>query len=1124
MDTPANTPSRSPAVRLQPLALGLAVSLLAAPVNAAITLPDDPLTTSSRVAPNILFILDDSGSMGSPQMYNAQVSAVSGDTAVRARSYATNTIYYNPFTTYQPWLRADGSRMSGGTSYGAAYMHFDNPSLPIDLASESSCNSSNNNGSNDQVCGGVQTFYVPKDPNNTTATYLSNAANYYRYQILANGRIYRSEWLGRTGGAPSYNNGDVDGGCRTTNTNTTWRQCTRVTPTDRGEADERANYATWFSYHRTRMKVAKAGASEAFGALDGQVRVGFWTLFNNDRDSRSGLNIPVGDGNDGRFMDVVGGSTARTNWYNRLHSIRNYSTTPLRTALARAGDYFSRTDSAGPYGPGSSQFACRQNFTILTTDGEWNDSYSGVGNADGSAGSTITDPTGRTYRYQPENPYTDTRNNTLADVAMHYWKTDLRTDLNNIVPTTSVNPAFWQHMVTFGISIGLAGSKGWSSVDEVPATPNWGDPINNSSARIDDLLHASLNSRGEFVAASDPEQFRSGLTRALAAITERTGSFSNVAANSTSVDGGTRLYQASYVSGVWTGEVVAYPVGSNGTVGTTPSWRASAGIPTTGRKIFAGNDNGDGAVVFPGGLSTDRLTALTRTGAANYPVTGAANAAWLAGDRSNELSNGGVLRNRNLLLGDVVTSSPAYVRDTETLYIGSNDGMLHAVNATNGAELFAYVPGGVNWSDLGTLSRQDYNHKYFVDGPIAVSSRDIAGGRNILVGALGKGGKGLYALDVTTPASFGASDFKWEVRGNNDLMGLVQSKPIITRLNNGVTAVIVANGINSSSGRAGLLMYNLATGALIRALDTARGSAVTDSPDSNGLTSAVGWDADGNGTVDYVYGGDMLGNVWKFNLSAGSSATWSVANSGSPLFSATDANGNRQPISGGLTVALHPRTYQPWLFFGTGRLMVSDDMTSTAVQSLYGIVDDGSAKARNGAAANLTARKTMVTGTINGMPVRSFEARQALPAGSKGWYLDLLTPPVPPGTREGERMISDAQLFGDVLIVSTVIPTADACQADGRGYLNALDAFTGTSTGPSLFDLDGDGSYDDEVLDNNGNPLPVGSVDLGVGMPTLAEVLRGLAVVGGSSGNLGNVRIREARNVGRVSWREVLIN
>lgn len=1122
MDNFVTTSRRSPALHLQPLVLGLVVSLLAAPVNAAITLPNDPLTTSSRVAPNILFILDDSGSMGSNLMAN-QTQSVSSD--IREETYVYNTIYYNPATDYKPWLRADGSRLTGGTTYSAAYMHHDNPSLPINLSQSGSCASSNDNGTNRQVCGGVKTFYVPIDPTNTSSTYLASQDNYYRYQILTTGEIIRSRRLAREGDAPAYNNGPdrALGDCTSISTTVTWRECTRVTPTGRSEVDERNNFATWFSYHRTRMKVAKAGASEAFGTLDGSVRVGFRTLFNKDRNGLGPLDIPVDDENDGRFMDMPGsGPKARTNWYNRLHSIENYSNTPLRTALQSAGDYFSRTDAAGPYGPQATanQLSCRQNFAILTTDGAWNNSSPGVGNIDNTTGPLITGPGGREYFYSPQAPYSDSAGNTLADVAMRYWNRDLRDDLTNNVPTTSANPAFWQHMVTFGISIGLSGSSGWVGVSKVPTNATWG---NGSGAgdRIDDLLHAAVNSRGEFVSAADPDQFTSGLTAALAAITERTGSFSNVAANSTSVDGGTRVYQASYVSGVWTGEVVAYPVGTDGTVGTTPEWRASAGIPATGRKIFAGNDNGDGAVAFPGGLSPTRLNALTPTDTANYPVTGADIAAYLAGDRSYELRNGGVLRNRNSLLGDVVTSSPAYVRDTETLYIGSNDGMMHAINATNGRELFAYVPSGINWANLGTLSRRDYSHKYFVDGPIVVSSRAQTPGKNLLVGALGKGGKGLYALDVTSPSTFSASSFKWEARDGDGLMGLVQSKPVIAKLNTGVTAVITANGINSTTGKAALLVYNLESGAQIAAINTNVGSAAVDDANSNGLTSAVGWDADGNGTVDYVYGGDMLGNVWKFDLSASSSAQWAVANDEDPIFVATTAAGVRQPITAGLTLALHPRTYQPWIFFGTGRMLTAGDLTSRGVQTLYGFVEDGTPKARRGTGVNLTERTIEEATTLAGVPVRAFERRQALPAGSKGWYIDLLKPPAP-GTAEGERVISDAQLFGDVLVVSSVIPTADACQADGRGYLNALDAYTGTSTGPSLFDLDGDGVFEDEAIGND--KLPVGSVDLGVGMPTLAEILRGLAVVGGSSGSLGNVRIREARNVGRVSWREVLLN
>lgn len=1112
-----------------PALCAFATTLLALPVNAAITLPNDPLTTDTRVAPNILFVLDDSGSMAFDAMPSNSIGSGWSN-----RSYINNSVYYDPRRTYTPWLNADGSQMTGGTSYDAVYGDFNLASGgTIDLGNGSSCRRYNRNddatsgvmsGNNGtQVCGGTQTFYVPIDLTATTA----NQNQVYRYQIHTDGRIVRSQLGTRTRGE---NNRDCGNG------NNDWGSCTYATPTGRSEAAEKANYATWFSYHRTRMKAAKAGAGEAFTKVGVNVRVGFRTIWGRNGSSTNDnwptQNVPIPVNNNSGLFDNPNGpdgaNNNRTRWYQRLYGAIGYSGTPLHDALHNAGVYFSSNASNGPYGPEAAvnQFSCRQNFSILTTDGYWNNTSSGSnpGEQDNANGSVITGTGGRTYEYTASAPYASSHSNTLADVAMRYWKNDLRTDLDNNVPTTGINPAFWQHMVTFGISIGLAGNTGYGSVAAVPANFSaWPNPTDAEDAdRIDDLLHAAVNGRGEFVSAADPVAFSNGLTAALAAITERTGSFSNVSANSTSVDGGTRVYQASYISGVWTGELVAFPVVDNA-VRSVPSWRASAGIPATGRKLFTSNDAGNAAVAFPGGLSSARLTQLTRTGAINYPVTGADNAAYLAGTRSLELSNGGTLRNRNHLLGDIITSSPAYVKQTDTLYVGANDGMLHAFDAANGQELFAYVPGGINWSALGSLSRPDYSHRYFVDGPIVVSTRSQAAGRNVLVGGLGKGGKGLFALDVTNPGSFAAGDFKWEVRDTNGNMGWVQSRPIITTLNDGQNAVIVANGLNSTNGRAVLLIYNLDTGALIKELDTGIGSAVTDHADSNGLSTPVGWDADGNGTIDYVYAGDLLGNVWKFDLRAGASASWNIANSSAPIFQAVNAAGVRQPVVGGISIAMHPQTYRTWVFFGTGRLMTAGDMTNKSVQSLYGFVDDGSTIARSGADANLTRRTTVVSGTISTYPVRSFEAKTALPTASKGWYIDLLTPPAP-GTAEGERIISDAQLYGDALLVSSVIPTAEACRPDGRGYINALDAFTGTSTGPSLFDLDGDGQFDDETLDNGGNPLPIGSVDLGVGMPTLAEVMKGLAAVGGSSGSVGSLPVRENRNVGRVSWREVINN
>ena len=1112
--------------RISPTLAAFLATLLALPVQAGITIPTDPLTTGSRVPPNILFILDDSGSMAPDtgwRMGNPDITSITGGsitsientgdnngnttpyTGITRNTYVGNTIFYNPAVDYRPWVDASGNILAGGTTYGAAYSSLNVASGgTIDLASA------------------TRTYYVPK----AGATNLADATQYFRYQIHTDGVIVRSERLYGNAGSEGLTGRDCQSG--TTNT-WRWKNCTRVTPTGRTEEAERNNFATWYSYHRTRMKVAKAGASQAFSDLGTDVRVGFRTIHN-----RNTYNIPVNN-NNGLFADPNGTGGAdnnRTTWFNRLFNAAGSGRTPLHNALNSAGSYFELTDASGPWGPqeGVNQLACRQNFAILTTDGYWNDGNTGYANYDNQDGPVITGPSGATYQYRPGNPYQGADPSTLADVAMRYWNTDLRGDLDNIVPTTTANPAFWQHMVTFGISIGLKGSLNPDT--DLPAltagTRFWPNPNDNEDFhRIDDLFHASVNGRGSFIAAGDPNEFTSGLKAALATITERTGSFSNVAANSARLQTGTKLFQASYVSGVWTGELVAYDRLTPPQTGfaATPTWRSSNGIPATGRKVFT--SNGTLGLAFPGSATTAQLSALTRTGTAlNFPVTGAQNAAYLAGDRTLELNNGGTLRNRNHLLGDIVSSSPAYVDDTQTLYVGANDGMLHAFNASNGQELFGYIPNIVNWSNLGSLSRPDYAHQYFVDGAIVVSTRKQTPGQNILVGALGRGGKGIFALDVSNPASFGTTNFKWErAETTNNLMGQVLTRPIIAKLNNNVTAVIVANGPNSTAERAALLVYNLDTGALISEIDTGVGSAAAP----NGLFAPVGIDQDASGTLDYIYAGDMLGNVWKFNLTSSSPTAWSNAANRTRLFTATSSTGTVQPITGGLTLAMNPSTYKTWVFFGTGRFVTTGDVSDRSVQSLYGIEDNSTTLTR----ASLTSRKTMIATTKDGQPVRAFEATQALPVTSSGWYIDLVTPPTPPGTAEGERIVTPPQMDGSVLEVSSIIPTsANACQADGRGYLNALDAFTGTSAKKPYFDVDGDGDFSDETVtytDGSGNTVtvPIGSVDLGVGMVTQGSLFSGnpddlgLICAGGSAGGLGCRGKNDPRNVGRVSWREI---
>lgn len=1097
--------------RILPALPALLVTMLSLPVNAAVEVPPVPPGSGNGVPPNIMFIMDDSGSMSYPTMPGSTRSLSMVD-SLWHKSYVHNVLHYNPSIDYQAWMNWKGERMTGGTTYSSAYVNAIEASDPIDLSNSSSCGWSTENDSGQWICGGEQTFFVPKDLTRTDANYLGNKSNYYRFTITENKEIRRSEH-------------DTPSVFEVTTPD-------RLGRDKRSPADELDNYATWFSYHRTRIKSAKAGASEAFASLDGnQYRVGFDTIWN-----RIAMAIPVGDDN-GLFR-----GPNRELWFEKLFSSGSSGNTPLGAALNRAGVYYSDSSDDGPYGglkdAKGNQFQCRQNFAILTSDGYWNQSApSGIGNADNTDGAVMKAPDnpdgspGRTYQYKAEAPYRGAASVTLADVAMHYWKTDLRTDMDNIVPVTAANPAFWQHMVTFGISIGLTGTLDQSSVREVleqglsingESQSDWPDPINNTGReRIDDLLHAAVNGRGEFVAATDPVAFAEGLKTALGAIASRTSSASNVAASSTSLSTGTRLFQATYLGGEWTGDLIAYPVTSGGIDSANPTWEASKELPAWNSRDIYTTDGSGSSGSFPTALQDSQLGTAGPAGSpSQFSI-----AEYIKGNDAGEMRNGGVLRSRPHALGDIIHSSPYYVKDTDTVYVGANDGMLHAFNSADGEEVFAYVPRGIGMSKLRELSSPGYEHQYYVDGPVVVSERSLTvtashpEGRNILIGTLGRGGKGVFGLDVTDPGNFGTSDILFDMIADDD-MGLVTGAPFIARLNDGSISAIFGNGINSQNESAVLYIVNVDAGGFTK-IDTGVDG-------DNGLSAPRGWDSDGDGRVDLVYAGDQLGNLWKFDLTDKSSGKWGVALDGKPLFTATDAAGNRQPITGGISIGIDSIAYRRWVFFGTGRLLNDDDLwaddgnPNLSVQTMYGIVDGNSAigtRAANDDQAKvdgLVRRSIKATGSINGTPVRSFESADAsMPIGKRGWFIDLLTPA---GTAEGERIIGNPQVVGPVLVTSSIIPGNDPCTPGGRGYINALNAFTGASVGSHFFDVDGDGQYTDDSLGGD----PVGSVDTGVGMNTDGVLIDKLLGVGGSSGETGSVGVNNPGAAGRISWREIL--
>ena len=1099
----------------------IALSIACPPAWATVDLPTAPLQSAAAIQSNILFLLDDSGSMQFEMMPDALTIFPDGATTATPlgvylfpppnnvygapiygsgwaslvlipsfedtnyhnffkRSPANNDVFYDPTITYTPWVKYDGSSYGNASTTAAPYNPANTSVGQLNLTTQQSSNSvtwifgnSPTNYSNCSTSGCNTywpiTFYMYKGTGSRTSS-----TSYIKYQIR---------------GSTGYST-DLNGGTQTTVGSFTWGTTTRTV------TQEAQNFANWFTYYRSRTLAARAGASIAFSRLGTNYRVGFSTI------------------NTSNFGDVIPTSgvfegTNRQNWFNDLLSSTVPTLgTPLKEALNRAGVYFSRTDNNGPYGP-APQLSCRRNFTILTTDGYYNDAtIGGIGNEDNTAGLVITGPNSQSYQYTPASPYKDTYTNTLADISMYYWKKDLRTDLSNNLRTTSTNPSFWQNMNTFTLSLGPQGTLNPSTdlAALKSGSLSWPDPLAGTQQKIDDLWHTAVNGRGTFVAAKNPTEFANGIVSALNTIGEAGGTW-NIAVTSFLLETDGKSFVARY-DGNWGGDLWAVGYNTSGQMNTTsdgtpvPMWKASQNLPApAARKIFTMGNSGNNGVTFEySSLSGSKKSAIGSASVVDY----------LRGVTSGEVSNGGAYRNRTTLIGDMANPAPVYVKDSNTVFAAANDGMLHAFNASTGVELFAYIPGVVNFADLQALSNPTYSHKFINDGEIVVS--DLATtGKNILVGSLGRAGKGIYALDVTTPSSFGTGNVLWEFTDTD--LGQTLGKPIIARMNTGDWAIVVGNGYNSGNEQAYLFVINLNTGALIKKIATGAGSSSA----SNGLASPVGFDQNSDGKIDLVYAGDLLGNFWKFNVASGSASSWTAAS----MFVAKDDAGTIQPITGGLAVAIDPKTNNRWVFGGTGRYLSNSDISNTAIQSWYGLIDDGTTIASR---SSLAQRKLNAATSQGSYVTRTFSLAAANDmVGKKGWYVDLAISGVP----SGERMVSRSQYSSGVVYASSIIPSSDVCSSGGSGYMNAIDAFTGGSLTTPFFDINNDNVFDanDKKLDN-GVLVPAGSVRTGgmIGELTIKKTSDSRFTIQacdttGTCKAQPNVNLSNLK--GRISWREI---
>lgn len=681
------------------------------------------------------------------------------------------------------------------------------------------------------------------------------------------------------------------------------------------------------------------------------------------------------------------------------------------------------------------------------------------------------------------------------------------------LPYTGGSPGFSQRFFTPGASsASLLRDPLWYAA-------KWGGFVDrNGNGRPD--LAEEWDADGDgvpdtYFLVQNPLRLKEALKRSFDTIIERSASAGNITSNGQQLRAESRVFQTQFNSDTWYGELLAYDVKATG-VSDTPSWRASELLPTAAsRNIFTWKDASTKGIAFEWNqLSSTQQTQLGTSAILNY----------LRGDPSNEKQSGGALRSRVKKLGDIVHSSPYYVKDTDTVYVGGNDGMLHAFSASSGAELFAYIPGLV-FDKLASLASPDYQHTYFVDGDIAVSTRTETPGRNILVASTGRGAKGLFALDITDPGGFEAADVLWEysAAGDDDL-GFVLGRPQIAQLENGETAAILGNGHNSVNGRAVLYVINLATGALIRKIDTGVGA-------DNALSTPALLDSDGNGKVDTVYAGDLKGNVWRFDLSSSNPTQWkSYYRSGStplPFFTARDADNHPQPITAQVTIGVNTVTSDTlnygkrYIFFGTGSYVYANDPSDRKVQTWYGLIDED-VQITDGR-ASLAQRTIETKGTVGSYAVRVFsEATEGDMVGKKGWYVDLEDP-----DPRGERIVTRSVLYPllePVLIASSIIPDPDPCVSGGSGYINAIHPFTGGRLLYPPFDLNNDGKFNDhDKLAGGEDKAVIGSVDLGIGMPGEATLVGNRLLVGGSTGEIGDIRLNiGSKRLGRIAWREIV--
>lgn len=772
--------------------------------------------------------------------------------------------------------------------------------------------------------------------------------------------------------------------------------------------------------------------------------------------------------------------------------------------------------------------------------------------------------------------YSSGRNNSyfMAGLAYDAHTSDIRTDLTG---KQTVN-TYWLDVMEGQTYLSrnqywLAAKYGGFDVPEgfVPYAPT-----NGPGTLAESTWHTSADMTGadkrpdNYFLANQADKMVLGLSKAFAKISGEAESASSTAFSTATakISGtGSASYSANYDPETWSGVVTGAQLTFDveGTPTLTQKWDAGALLDATlpaSRKIVTCCTAGDAGLPFQvasltaaGGLhsrtnyaSFGSVPGVTTQSQANY-------VAYLRGDRTQEAANGGQYRTRGHVLGDVVGSkanpvgppdapyfdlaNPGYSAFRRThadrktvVYVGANDGMMHAFDGTLpegaaacadcGKELFAYIPSFVYGSaataatsGLASYGNPEFSHHYFVDATPVNFDVDFnatagvtAGGtpdwRTIVIGGLGKGGKGYYAIDVTNPAAWTdeanvASKVLWEFTDAD--MGYSYGDASVVKTKKHGWVVVFTSGYNNADGKGYFYVVNPKTGALLEKVETPEGS--TSSPLNMAHQTAYVPDYE-DFTADAIYAGDLQGNVWRLDVTA-ESGSYPEPEKIATLTSG--AGGGVQPVTTRPLIEVDPNSKKRYVFIGTGRLLADSDLTSTQVQTFYGIVDGTGDPGMFYTGATLPGGIAFpITRAVLNPNTNVVAGIGSAPSYPMGWYVDLGTDSA---TGVAERINVAPTANVGVVAFGVNLPTGDVCTGSGTSRVFGMEFANGKT-----------------VLVNDAGALTAySSVTSGMITDLAIRNVRGKnrILVGDTLGNVRNVNSNPPGTmaVRRLNWREV---